>query len=123
MLSEPSPRVYVVQAAYLICLQQISVLLSAKGHFCFVVIFCPRLERLELGLCGRGFGDAAAAALAAGRPLTRLRSLALVGAYRLTDADLEHILAAAPILEELHLPQCSRLQDASALPLSVPQLR
>lgn len=61
--------------------------------------------------------------MAKGGPLTRLRSLKLGGAYRLTDADLEKLLAAAPNLQEVHLPQCSRLQDASALPLSVPQLR
>jgi hypothetical protein len=65
----------------------------------------------------------AAAALAEGGILPRLRSISLRGAYRLTDADLEAVLSVAPNLEELELPQCSRLQGASVLPLSVPKLQ
>ncbi|CAL8469688.1 g9229 [Coccomyxa elongata] len=82
----------------------------------------PRLERLELGMCGRGFGDAVAAAMVTAGPLSALRCLTLGGAYRTTDADLAKLLAAAPALVELRLPQCSRLQDASAIPRLVPNL-
>jgi DNA repair protein RAD7 len=45
-----------------------------------------RLERLELCMCGRGFGDEAAAAVADKVPLSGLRRLKLTGAYRLSDA-------------------------------------
>jgi hypothetical protein len=41
-----------------------------------------RLERLELGSCGRGFDDKAAAVVASAGPLTGLRVLRLGGAYR-----------------------------------------
>ena len=73
-------------------------------------------------MCGRGFGDAVAAAMVAAGPLSALRCLTLGGAYRTTDADLAKLLAAAPALVELRLPQCSRLQDASAIPRLVPNL-
>ncbi|KXZ44033.1 hypothetical protein GPECTOR_75g757 [Gonium pectorale] len=48
-----------------------------------------RLQRLELGFCGRGFGDEAAGLLAACGPLEGLEVLLLEGAYRLSDAGLE----------------------------------
>ncbi|CAK0785667.1 hypothetical protein CVIRNUC_008878 [Coccomyxa viridis] len=83
----------------------------------------PRLERLELGTCGRGFGDIAAAAMAARGPLPGLRSLRLGGAYRLRDADLAQLLERAPALEQLRLPQCSLLQDAACLPRLCPKIR
>ena len=41
-----------------------------------------RLERLELGSCGRGFDDRAAAVVASAGPLVGLRVLRLGGAYR-----------------------------------------
>ena len=41
-----------------------------------------RLERLELGACGRGFDDKAAAVVASAGPLAGLRVLRLGGAYR-----------------------------------------
>lgn len=41
-----------------------------------------RLERLELGSCGRGFDDKSAAVVAAAGPLSALRVLRLGGAYR-----------------------------------------
>ncbi|CAL5228114.1 g11190 [Coccomyxa viridis] len=83
----------------------------------------PRLERLELGTCGRGFGDVAAAAMADKGSLPGLRSLRLGGAYRLKDADLERLLACAPDLDQLRLPQCSLLQDAGCLPRLCPGIR
>ena len=55
-----------------------------------------RLDRLELGFCGRGFGEKAAAALAAGPPLTGLQSLHLAGAYRLQPDDVLKVVSAAP---------------------------
>ena len=70
------------------------------------------LERLELDMCGRGFGDPAVAALcasASGR-LPGLRVLSLGGAYRLSDAGLVTLLRAAPGLEEVHLAQCCRVE-------------
>ena len=62
------------------------------------------------------FGDVAAAAMADKGPLPGLRSLRLGGAYRLKDADLERLLACAPGLDQLRLPQCSLLQDAGCIP-------
>ena len=89
-----------------------------------------RLERLELGFCGRGFGPEAVRALLAGGAaggnagaLPGLRSLALKDAYRLEDADLHRLLAAAPNLEQLRLANCSRLQDAAQLARLAPHLR
>ena len=84
-----------------------------------------RLERLSLNLCGRGFGEAAAAALTSGEGLAGLRVLGLGGAYRLTDAGLSKILKAVPNLQELHLPQCCRLQGPALqqLPTLTPKLR
>ena len=86
--------------------------------------FGNRLERLQLDLCGRGFGDRVAASMAKG-DMTKLRVLALGGAYRLTDDGLLHILRVAPNLDELHLPQCCRIQGPAleALPALTPNLR
>lgn len=88
----------------------------------FYVLGVCRLERLELGMCGRGFSDAVAAAMVKGGELAALRALTLGGAYRVTDADLGRLLAAAPRLAELRLPQCSRLQDAAAIARLTPCL-
>jgi hypothetical protein len=82
-----------------------------------------RLERLELGTCGRGFGDVAAAAVAGKGPLPCLRSLALGGAYRLRDFDLEMLLVRAPDLEQLRLPQCSLLNAAGYIPQFCQKIR
>lgn len=86
-----------------------------------------RLERLELGCCGRGFTDAAARALAAAAPggrLPALRSLELYGAYNLTDSALSDLIAAAPGLVKLALPQASKLDGSlvSRLPGLLPKL-
>ena len=53
-----------------------------------------RLERLELGSCGRGFGDAQASLVSGSGPLASLTTLALGGAYRLSDASLEKVSGA-----------------------------
>jgi hypothetical protein len=57
------------------------------------------LERLDLGFCGRGFGDEAvgAAGLARGGrgSLPRLQHVRLAGAYRLSDAGVVALLKAA----------------------------
>jgi hypothetical protein len=53
----------------------------------------PRLQRLELGFCGRGFGDDAAVLLAAVGPLGQLEVAVLEGAYRLSDAGVEQVNA------------------------------
>ncbi len=65
----------------------------------------------------------AAAAMADKGPLPGLRSLRLGGAYRLKDADLERLLACAPGLDQLRLPQCSLLQDAGCIPRLCPGIR
>ncbi|KAG2431299.1 hypothetical protein HYH02_013430 [Chlamydomonas schloesseri] len=86
----------------------------------------PSLQRLELGFCGRGFGDDAAALVVAvaGGPLAELESLTLDGAYRLSDAGLIKLLSAAPALRRLSLAQGSRFTSAllDKLPELVPQL-
>lgn len=71
-----------------------------------------RLERLELGACGRGFDDKAAAVVAAAGPLSGLRVLRLGGAYRLTDTGLLQLLEGAPGLKELAVPSAPRLTRA-----------
>lgn len=61
------------------------------------------MQRLELGFCGRGFGDDAAALVAAGGgsggALEELEALTLDGAYRLSDAGLIQVGLACPRLE------------------------
>ena len=87
---------------------------------------CLRLERLELGLCGRGFLDIVAKALAGAEGgLAGLEALQLGGAYSLLDSGLEALLKAAPSLQELRLPQCSRLTGTglACLPHCKPLLR
>ncbi|EFJ52453.1 hypothetical protein VOLCADRAFT_86557 [Volvox carteri f. nagariensis] len=83
-----------------------------------------KLQRLELGFCGRGFGDESAGLLAAGGPLEQLESLELAGAYRLSDAGLEKVLSVAPSLDRLAVPQCPRLTGAvvDKLPALIPRL-
>ncbi|KAF6264728.1 hypothetical protein COO60DRAFT_17560 [Scenedesmus sp. NREL 46B-D3] len=85
---------------------------------------CCRLERLELGNCGRGFTDEAAAALAGAGPLQQLRVLRLGGAYKLNDAGLLALLQASPGLQELTVPSASRLTGSflCRLPAAAPQL-
>ncbi|PNW75825.1 hypothetical protein CHLRE_12g559050v5 [Chlamydomonas reinhardtii] len=88
----------------------------------------PRLQRLELGFCGRGFGDDAAALVAAGGgsggALEELEALTLDGAYRLSDAGLIQLLSATPALRRLSVAQGSRFTSAllDKLPALVPQL-
>lgn len=69
-----------------------------------------RLERMDLGFCGRGFGDAAAAAVAESGPLPALHTLRLAGAYRLGPDALLRAAAAAPHLAHLAVPACICLQ-------------
>jgi DNA repair protein RAD7 len=68
-----------------------------------------RLERLELGSCGRGFDDKAAVLVACAGPLSGLRVCRLTGAYRLGDSGLLQLLGAAPDLLELAVPSAPRL--------------
>lgn len=90
-----------------------------------------RLERLELGMCGRGFGHVAAAAVAgpssrgAHPSMPALRLLSLRGAYRATDDDITGVLQNAPQLQELCLCDCSRLQGGllQGLQMLAPELR
>ncbi|KAG2483984.1 hypothetical protein HYH03_017151 [Edaphochlamys debaryana] len=77
----------------------------------------PRLQRLELGFCGRGLGDEAAARAAAAGPLGELEVLELGGAYRLGDGGLGTLLAACPALQRLSLPQAPRLTGGLLLRL------
>ena len=94
-------------------------------HFSAKINVLSRLERLELNLCGRGFSDRVAATLFANTEMSHLRVLALGGAYRLTDEGLLSILKVASKLEELRLPQCSRIQGPALemLPSLTPDLR
>ncbi|KAI8464772.1 MAG: hypothetical protein J3K34DRAFT_525945 [Monoraphidium minutum] len=87
-----------------------------------------RLERLELGCCGRGFSDAAARGLAAAAPAGGLAGLASIGleaAYNLGDDALGALLAAAPRASRLALPQASKLGGGlvARLPALLPGLR
>lgn len=108
-----------------------------------------RLERLELGCCGRGLTDATARAIIAAAAergaasaasgnggsaggsgsggggdascaLPALRTLALQGAYNLSDGTLCDLLRLCPGLRRLGLPQGSKL-DGSLL-LRLPEL-
>lgn len=88
-------------------------------------VWTPRLEKLILGLCGRGFTDAVVTTLAGqGASLPALRSLTISGAYRLGDDSLSALLKKAPKLTSLALPQCSRLTGdvVKNLPESLPLL-
>jgi hypothetical protein len=76
-------------------------------------VWSRRLVQLELSFCGRGFGATAAAAFAAAGPFQGLRELRLAGAYRLQPADVARVVAAAPQLTALGLPDCSWLQGAT----------
>lgn len=75
-----------------------------------------RLVAFALRNCGRCFGDAAAAALAA--CAGNLRVLELHGAYRLYDDALNRLLAATSLLEEVSLQHCSELNVSSMSALS-----
>lgn len=85
----------------------------------------PKLEKLDLGLCGRGLTDSVAADIATRGVLSSLKSLRLSGAYRLSDEGLIKLLRKAPNLTSLALPQCSRIEGPSieVLPQLVPQLQ
>ena len=84
--------------------------LDAPGMAAFLgEVGSPSLERLALGFCGRGLGDAAAIACARPGPRPLLQHLALAGAYRLTDVGLAALLGAAPGLVSLALPHASAL--------------
>lgn len=89
-----------------------------------------RLERLDLGFCGRGLTDASARALAASPGvapggLPALASLELGGAYNLTDAALGELLEKATALKRLALPQASKLDGSliARLPALLPGLQ
>ncbi len=91
-----------------------------------------RLERLELGCCGRGFTDQTSAAVLAARPpsaanapaFPALTSLRLQGAYNLTDAALVDLLEAAPKLRRLAVGQGSKFDGGfvGKLPALLPGL-
>jgi len=82
----------------------------------------PRLQRMELGLCGRGFGDRVAESLGK-HSLGGLQTLILTGAYRVSDEGVRALLRAAPNLRRLGLPDGCRLQDCvSVLPEACPLL-
>ena len=98
----------------------------AFNAFCSPSAYWSRLERLELGMCGRGFLDNVAEALAGAKGgLQGLEALLLGGAYSLLDHGLESLLKAAPHLQELRLPQCCRLTGTglACLPHCTPLLR
>eukprot|EP00897_Mesotaenium_endlicherianum_P005611 jgi/Mesen1/5078/ME000252S04199 len=67
-----------------------------------------RLEALELGMCGRGLSDQGLTATIAASPncLPQLTTVALRGAYRVTDRSLLALAAAAPNLTSLELQHC-----------------
>jgi len=84
-----------------------------------------RLERLELGMCGRGFGDEAASVVSKSfGGLPALHSLVLRGAYRLSDDSVPKMLEVTTALRHLGLPDCSRLTGSvvAALPSLTPRL-
>lgn len=85
----------------------------------------PKLERLELGLCGRGFTDSVAREAAARGGFSGLKSLRLSGAYRLGDDSILALLSRVPGLQTLALPHCSRVEGSflESLPRLLPQLR
>ncbi|GAX78034.1 hypothetical protein CEUSTIGMA_g5476.t1 [Chlamydomonas eustigma] len=84
-----------------------------------------RLERLELGSCGRGFGDSQAQHLTKLGTLHAMSQLSLGGAYRLSDQGLEQALTVLSALSSLKLAQCSRLTGSviERLPSLLPILR
>ncbi|GBF91694.1 hypothetical protein Rsub_03998 [Raphidocelis subcapitata] len=102
--------------------------LDQEGMIQLLTTACSaRLERLDLGCCGRGFTDASARALAAAAGdagLPALASLALQGAYNFTDAALFELLAAAPALRRLAVPQGSKFGGGfvERLPALLPRL-
>ena len=83
------------------------------------------LRTLSLGLCGRGMSDDVAKRLAEGAVFGSLEMLGLRGAYRLTDAACELVIARARNLRHLVLSQCSRIEGTviSKLPKLVPELK
>lgn len=83
----------------------------------------PRLRRLELGMCGRGFSDHVATSLSKTQ-LGSLVHLDLTGAYRVTDSGLKALLKATPQLECLTLADACRLQEVvGELPEACPLLQ
>lgn len=126
-LSPSVARLFVTHAPEEVCLPDCALLGPAELEELLVEAATPRLERLELGMCGRGMSDATARALATAGAgcYPVLTSLRLGGAYRLSDGALAALLPCAPALASLALPQCSRLEGAAieALPRLAPQLR
>ena len=84
----------------------------------------PKLEKLSLGLCGRGMTAQTVEKLTAHGVLSSLKGLHLGGAYRLYDNVVEALLRKTPNLECLSLPQCSRIEGSviESLPNLVPKL-
>ena len=82
------------------------------------------LERLSLGFCGRGLGDAAARSLARCGPHARLTRVSLSGAFRLTDDGLAALLASTPALTLLALPSACAIGGGAIarLPVLTPGL-
>ena len=72
----------------------------------------PKLEKLDLGLCGRGLTDTVATQIAAQGVFVSLKSLKLGGAYRLSDTGLTALLARTPALMSLAIPQCCRIEGS-----------
>jgi DNA repair protein RAD7 len=83
------------------------------------------LRTLSLGLCGRGMSDDVAKRLAEEAVFGSLETLELRGAYRLTDAACELLIARARNLRHLVLSQCSRIDGTviAKLPKLVPELK
>eukprot|EP00890_Picochlorum_soloecismus_P002121 jgi/Picsp_1/290/NSC_00289-R1_rni-like protein len=83
------------------------------------------LRTLSLGLCGRGMSDDVAKRLAEEAVFGSLETLRLGGAYRLTDASCQVLLARATNLRHLVLSQCSRIEGEviAELPKLVPGLK
>ena len=83
------------------------------------------LRTPSLGLCGRGMSDDVAKHLAQEAVFGSLETLKLGGAYRLTDAACEFLLARATNVRHLALSQCSRIEGTviAKLPNLVPELK
>lgn len=76
-----------------------------------------RLERLELGFCGRGFGDDTAELIGRGPVLPLMTSLMLSGAYRLSDEAVHVMVGKTPGLRQLSLAEGSRLNGTCLMEL------
>lgn len=74
----------------------------------------PRLEKLHLGYCGRGFTDATAMALAQQGVLSRVVSLRISGGYRLSDDGVVEILRALSSVDNNSKEQAEHRADAGS---------